>query len=1699
MKKLVNKNVIKAMTIGISALMVANSMNLTAFAGTEDPAIPQGGEDPKVDNNNGIGTQSQLSQSLDSLGVEAVTIEGTEGTKDQNTIQEAIGLVEDLVEFSEQNFEKVQDVDENGNPKVDEKGNPVYKDSLNNDIVDTTAQIKGELDNDENGQNGQNDAVEDIEKVQQDINDMKAPAEAINDNVQGAEAFLNEVEKIVNGDGANVKGVDADLDDANNALGDGDASITAVVGTAYDVVDGAQAKLDGAATPEDALDILGDATQAAQDSDDGVKDSREKYDAAKSNYDTKKAKYDSALKNLNAAKEALFGKVDENGDPVLDENGNPVLGAVDQFLNSKGQAVTDAKEAEEEIQRLSDEVAVLKAEADEAKEAVNNSRYGLIAALEKQIKDNAISSSNYQIYRNLAIEIVKDYYVTDVLDGIFDSLVWVKPDEPNNQLVNEKNKKDTYAYDPANIRVETDEKTGKNTYYYVYDNGEEESIGDALKFGILKYYDSEGNLQTKYINWKTDNENKFGNAAGKSTGIVIFEKTEHISIEGKDLSAEDLEALKDGPIEKTIGDVKYVLGMNEAGVIESYVETGFQPIEGFTVVNDTSLDETTYTRNENDDIIQTIVKDVEVDEESEKTTYSYNNNGELVKTVNADVTTTTYTTNHLNIEAQDNTLDKSVDAKDAFVKKINDIIDGLAENQEVTIVVGENTVTLNKNTSHLLVTDDLTVYGYNEGVTITDSDGDIAASTITFGTEDLAKAAYVTAINAVLDGLSAEQSIVINGTTYTKDSDRLATTDSAEKFEAYGYTKASTVDVDETNSDISAIAKDKATETAAKEAYLTVINGILDGLTDEQNIVINGTTYTKDSPRLAITDSAEKFAAYGYKKGVVTNDGEDVSITESQKNKATEAEAKKAYAEAINAILDGLSDDQRIKIGDATYTNKSPRLTENDSDDTYKAYGYAKASTEKNENSNIDAIAKDKETELAAKTAYVEALNAILRGLTAEQSITINGKELKNADADKTVTTDNCANYGYKSTYTFEGYYVDGVFSKTVKLETDTKNKDVLLYAGHIEDWKWKIDILDDSSEEGAKEQCLEDGKDWIAYQKTLNDLRNIIPFFKERRFVSDSNMITGTSHESIYGALSGKYVGEEWTAYGHVTLEYVDVKEKTVDYSLLLEAVGADASQKERVEAVRQQLAADGMQVLEFSGWDWILLKGTIKYIDTKDCEAKGVYLDVAEDATEAEVDAALKEALKTNSNGVYSANYTSKTAKRHYGYEAITYKLNTNIYGYGAATITEYTDTYGYQKVEVTKNTNLYGYQLVDATEKTKTYGFDALPYDETTTVVTPDNIVIRQEINGTVDATAKTEYRNDMWYNGPAEGDGTRDGRIFLVEYDNNGEAPDTYNTNGKIGNNKLVSVDDKLNNDFRAKVDNAAQLVKDYGELAARANKAQEELGAAKTKVTELKGKIQALNTELRDLIPSQFKELFEEMPEIFDSPEFSDIDPDQLDDIMTKELFDKIKKNIEERTGEIKEQIRVTEDELAKAEGTLKEAEDLNKIIQDKLAGLKIKFNEKVAELTAITDETAPLAETIDEGGADEGGAAGGAPVIGGGANLFVAPGAGGAPAVVDGDGGAAVVDDGGEPVVIENIGDQEAALAETIPTDEKKIYDIIDDPTALADLIEEPGVHISWWWWLLIIAALGATGWALYRKYKKNKAAEANGGKKDQK
>ncbi|MBR6303975.1 MAG: hypothetical protein IKR35_09000, partial [Lachnospiraceae bacterium] len=66
MSKLINKNIIKAMTIGISAVMATSSMNLSAFAANEGTE-PEAKETTATQGEEAL-TKSALTETLENMG-----------------------------------------------------------------------------------------------------------------------------------------------------------------------------------------------------------------------------------------------------------------------------------------------------------------------------------------------------------------------------------------------------------------------------------------------------------------------------------------------------------------------------------------------------------------------------------------------------------------------------------------------------------------------------------------------------------------------------------------------------------------------------------------------------------------------------------------------------------------------------------------------------------------------------------------------------------------------------------------------------------------------------------------------------------------------------------------------------------------------------------------------------------------------------------------------------------------------------------------------------------------------------------------------------------------------------------------------------------------------------------------------------------------------------------------------------------------------------------------------------------------------------------------------------------------------------------------------------------------------------------------------------------------------------------------------
>ncbi len=475
----------------------------------------------------------------------------------------------------------------------------------------------------------------------------------------------------------------------------------------------------------------------------------------------------------------------------------------------------------------------------------------------------------------------------------------------------------------------------------------------------------------------------------------------------------------------------------------------------------------------------------------------------------------------------------------------------------------------------------------------------------------------------------------------------------------------------------------------------------------------------------------------------------------------------------------------------------------------------------------------------------------------------------------------------------------------------------------------------------------------------------------------------------------------------------------------------------KDDIEDVKETFDVDGKTYADYQVWGDGGNQYTVYYY-IKDPKSQEV--TISGSSKDVITDDAVKEAIMKS----FNADSSSDTIKINVSYDVNSAQANVQKkYGYGAFNY--------FIKSISTDTATTYLYPARSWTDENKT-----ISETEITKIETQDSVNV-----------LKVEYRNDNWYSG----------NIILSEYDAD-VIKKTFKTDGKqpgtsaeVNDKNVINLDnqDKTNTaDFRDWLKDAGTDLDKYDEILSKITTAQETIATSETEIGKLNTKIENLRHVLYDykyrlFIDGEFEDV---NPEDYFSEDYVDVE--RPDKPLIAKLIDAKKK--------LDEAKKVLDEAVRKRDALLRRIGELDRT-----------FDTRVTELTP---------PATDEGGADEGGA-----VDGGAAVVLGAPGAaigGGAPAVVDGDGGAAVADDGA-PVITEEIGDEEAALAETIPTDEKKIYDIIDDPTALAELIEEPGVHIGWYWWLLIIAALGATGYALYRKYKKNKAAEANGGKKDQK
>lgn len=628
-KNLVNKNVVRALSIGLSLAMASQPLTAMAAEPADDAPVREPiSEAPAVE------TQSEA---------EVAEAKAAEVKEDVDT---DTANVNDVVDLTKDAISKAEALD-------------VDASAANTDVQTLESGKKAA---------GVQEELQKITSETTGETTLKGLAQGVATAEANVTKPVEDAEKAVFGDKEEeVESLSEKIENADTAIKD------------------ASGKIAGATTPGAANSAYNEAATAVNDADTAVKAAEEKVETAQKELEVKEDEYDSLAEQYEVALKAYNDKVDALNQAKADalkKLGLPATREGEKVVGLTDELAELFAEDDQEVAKMKGSLEDLKSELDAAEKEYKSSGYGYIAALENAIIEKQNKTAEYgtgvgtpltdvdisavedennrtkATYRNLFKAIVQTYYVPEVLKGEFVSIVA--------------------------------EDCGSGDYYYGGDETDannKSSKGDVLRVFTVTYKeldenghvkkDENGNDVEKTIrlNYKTANENK----KNGYQGIVIFEKTEHILIDGKEsgLTSEQLASLAEEGSELTLADgtvIRRVDGQlvkfSGTGALkddESYVESTTAPIVNGNVKTE---------------VVAEAVADADV-------TWTFKN-GTLVKTVTQDVTTTTYTGQTL--AKQENTIsgtsatDDSA-AKTAYRNALKEKIKALEKDEE--LIIGE--------------------------------------------------------------------------------------------------------------------------------------------------------------------------------------------------------------------------------------------------------------------------------------------------------------------------------------------------------------------------------------------------------------------------------------------------------------------------------------------------------------------------------------------------------------------------------------------------------------------------------------------------------------------------------------------------------------------------------------------------------------------------------------------------------------------------------------------------------------------------------------------------------------------------------------------------------------------------------------------------------------------------------------------------
>lgn len=579
MSKLINKNIIKAMTIGISAVMATSSMNLSAFAANE-------GTEPEtkepVTQENAAVTKSALTETLENMGkvVEDKKVVDNE-LKDvgvKPSVEAAVDAYDAAVNAAN---DETLPVAVNKETASSETPAPDNKDENEKaDLKEIASDIKEAI----SGTNGMISNSKDADTYADIANSQ---AEIANKAEEKAEGIVEKAENLLNMNEENKtegeKTVGEKIDEADKTLDTERENIS---------------KAETVGEADEAMKNAGDAVTAA---DSDVKTLTEDFEKIESELEAEKKKYDTAV--------GLYDTACAN-----------LKTAQDNLDSLKATAASDTAAAEEELERLAKEAATLKTNAEAAQSSYNEKGFAYIAALEAAIENRFKPGSNIAGYWNncaaLLPAILEFYYVPSL---------------------NKEGQPEQYKFVSTKWNI-----FGNDTNYTYENNNVTVQTGSALNHCEVTYevttpavVDEEGNvvtpekkeLVTKRFNFKGVDENK-----ERAGGLVIFESVEHIVLDKHDLTEAELAQLNAAENNIIVGN-GYAIVKSGENEYSKYI------LSDATGETDTQVAKSD-TRDESG--VGTTVE-IGKESVSYSYELDENNQPQLVKTVTADVTTTAYT------------------------------------------------------------------------------------------------------------------------------------------------------------------------------------------------------------------------------------------------------------------------------------------------------------------------------------------------------------------------------------------------------------------------------------------------------------------------------------------------------------------------------------------------------------------------------------------------------------------------------------------------------------------------------------------------------------------------------------------------------------------------------------------------------------------------------------------------------------------------------------------------------------------------------------------------------------------------------------------------------------------------------------------------------------------------------------------------